>query len=97
MKKICFEGNFSDNSFEGMIKIVKLLKKGISKKYKIIDEIKSCESADLVHVHSSGFYEAIKSSSKKEKIFSLHSNVGITIRQNLRDEYDNYTKLYSLY
>lgn len=72
--KIAFFGNFNERSFEGLISLITNLKKHFDKKYKIL--INKRAGADLIHIHSSGFYESIKhTKSKGKKIYSLYSNI----------------------
>ncbi len=89
-KNILFKGDFSDHSFEGLVKIVKKLNLDLSKFYNISIN-KSKVKPDLINIHSSGFVEAIKfKKSNVRSIYSLHSNLGINFFEDLKDQFDFY-------
>ena len=59
--KIAYFGNFSDQKYEGLITILSKLKKHFSLKNQLfINDPALLEDADIVNIHSSGFFECIK-------------------------------------
>ena len=92
-KKIKYIGNFNDVSCEGLIIIIKKIKKYFSK-YELNNN-KLTEN--IFHIHSSGFYESIKYQKlKSKKIYSLHSNINNNFLKLIKDYWDYYFKLYSI-
>ncbi|MBI2542861.1 MAG: glycosyltransferase family 4 protein [Candidatus Aenigmarchaeota archaeon] len=73
--KVLYLGNFSDPSYEGLMTIVGNLKSNLKNEVYENDKSKIGE-ADLISIHSSGFFESIGFSGMKGlKIYSLHANI----------------------
>jgi glycosyltransferase involved in cell wall biosynthesis len=89
--RIRYVGNFSDLHVEGLMSIVRVLKKSLSKKYDLV--IGGDEPADLVHIHSSGFLEAV-SLKEHPSIFSLHSNANNEFFKIIHNYYGYYRYVY---
>ena len=89
--KIAYIGDFSDHSFEGLVKIVTILKHNLSKKYDIQENIIS-DDTKLIHIHSSGFLPAFKKY-KYPSIYSIYGNFGISVFKDVKDNYDYYKYL----
>ena len=97
--KILMLGNFSDVSYEGMITILRNLRKHFSKKHTlVINDLSALDKCDVVHIHTSGFYEAMKYRTlEKPKVFSLHSNLVSHSFKLIYDALDYHTKFYAGY
>jgi len=94
--KILYLGNFRDPGFEGLITVLNSLKVHFSKKHELyINDMSKLQDCDLVHIHSSGFYEALKYSRiKKPKIYSYHSNVKCSAFKVLHDYWGWFLHMY---
>jgi len=90
--KITYLGNFNDKNFEGLITILRSLKKHFKKYDLSINNIN--EDTQIVHIHSSGFYESIKYKKiKYKKIYSLHSNINNNPFNLIKDYLDDFSKI----
>ena len=88
--KITYLGNFNDIKCEGLITITRDLRGHFSKHINSINTLK--KDSQLIHIHSSGFYESIKYRKIKfKKVYSLHSN----IKNNFFKLIKNYCDYYS--
>lgn len=74
--KVLFMGNFSDPKYEGLMTIVESLKSNLNVDRIYVNGHPQSEKVDLINIHSSGFYEAVKLRGMKGiKIYSLHANI----------------------
>lgn len=96
--KILYLGDFGDPSFEGLITILNKLKNYFRARYDlIINKMSVVPKADVINVHSSGFYAAIKYRKIKHKIiYSLHSDILVDPLRILYDHFFDYFFLFSM-
>jgi len=75
--KILYLGNFYDFKREGFLTLFKDLMDHFSKKNKVfLNEVSKAKKVDIIHLHSSGFFEVIKFRDiPGKKIYSLYSNI----------------------
>jgi len=75
--KILYLGNFYDFKQEGFLTLFRDLKNYFSQKNKVyVNDFSKAKKADIIHLHSSGFYEVIKFRDiPGKKIYSLYSNI----------------------
>ena len=93
-KHICYVGNFNDLKFEGLITLLRSMRNYFSKKHSI--SFNKPHNCDIIHIHSSGFYEALKYRKLKgKKIYSLYSNITLNPVKRIHGLYQLYRYFYS--
>ena len=96
--KIAYLGNFLDPGFEGLRTIVEALRKSTEKKHTVIvNEPETLDEVDIAHIHSNGFFLAVKYRTHKfPVIYSLHTNITTSFWDIILEQIDYYTKFYSM-
>ena len=95
--KIMYLGNFREPGFEGLMSISKKLQAYFGKKHTIyVNEMDKLDTCDIVHIHSSGYSQAIAYADvNKPKIFSHYTHIECDPFKILHDSFGFYAKLFS--